>query len=145
MEELITIIINVYNGEKFIKKCLDCILNQTYKNLEVLIINDGSTDNTLKICESYIDNRIRIINQENKGVTIAKNVGIDNAKGKYLYFIDADDFIEKDTIEYLYNLIKNNNAEMATAKRKDIFDIERRKNGYNIRRCTNYGTYSTCY
>ena len=116
MEELITIIINVYNGENFIKKCLESVINQTYKNLEILIINDGSTDNTLRICESYEDERIRIINQENMGLSLARNVGIDEAKGEYLYFIDCDDFVEYDVIEYLYNLCKKYNTLMATCQ-----------------------------
>ena len=70
---MISVIINVYNDEKYIKKCLDCVVNQTYKDLEIIIVNDGSTDNTLKICESYKDPRIKIINQENKGVSAARN------------------------------------------------------------------------
>ena len=116
MKELITVIVNVYNGEKFIKKCLDSIINQTYKNLEIIIVNDGSTDNTLSICESYQDKRIKIINQENLGLSLARNVGIEAAKGEYLYFVDADDFIELDTIEYLYNLCKKYNVYIATSK-----------------------------
>lgn len=122
MEDLITIVINVYNGEKFIKKCIDSVVNQTYINLEILIINDGSIDNTLKICESYKDERIRIINQENMGLSLARNVGIENAKGKYLYFVDVDDFIESDTIEYLYSLIKKYNVSISTCKPIDIYD-----------------------
>ena len=122
MEELISIIINVYNAEKYIAKCLESAINQTYKNIEIVIVNDGSTDGSLKICESYKDERIRIINQENMGLSKSRNVGIDNSKGEYLYFIDADDFIENDTIEYLYNLIKKYNVPLATTKPLDIFD-----------------------
>ena len=83
MKDLITVIINVYNGEKYIKKCLDSVIKQTYKNLEILIINDGSTDKTLNILKKYKDSRIRIINQDNIGLSLSRNVGIDNAKGKY--------------------------------------------------------------
>lgn len=79
-QELISVIINVYNGEKFIVKCLDSVVNQTYKNLEILIINDGSTDNTVSICESYKDNRIKIINQKNMWISLSRNVGIENAQ-----------------------------------------------------------------
>lgn len=118
--DLITVIINVYNGEKYIKKCLDSVINQTYQNLEILIINDGSTDNTLDIINKYKDARINIINQENKGLSLSRNVGIDNAKGEYLYFVDADDFIENDTIEYLYNLCKKNRVLMSTCLCKQI-------------------------
>lgn len=126
MEELITVIINVYNGEKFIRKCLDSVINQTYKNLEILIINDGSTDNTLKICESFNDERIRIITQRNMWISLARNVGIENANGEYIFFVDSDDFIQRDIIEYLYNLCKNNNTKMSVCMPLAIYD-------YNIK------------
>lgn len=122
MNELITVIINVYNEERFIKKCLDSVVNQTYKNLEILIINDGSTDNTLKICKKYKDKRIKIITTKNLGLSLSRNVGIDNAKGEYLYFVDADDFIEEDAIEYLYNLCKKYDCELSTCKPLTIFN-----------------------
>ena len=122
MKDLITVIVNVYNGEKFINKCLDSVINQTYKNLEILIINDGSTDNTLSICKKYKDKRIKIITTENQGLSLSRNVGIDNAKGKYLYFVDVDDFIELDTIEYLYNLSKKYNTLISTCKSIDVYD-----------------------
>ena len=122
MQELITVIINVYNREKFIRKCIESIINQTYRNLEILIVNDGSTDNTLKICESYNDERIRIITTENMGLSMSRNVGIDNSNGEYLYFVDSDDFIEKDVIEYLYNLCIKNKAEISTCRPLTIFD-----------------------
>ena len=124
MNELITVIINVYNGEKYIKKCLDSIVNQTYKNIEILVINDGSTDKTLNICKKYKDKRIRIITTKNQGLSLSRNTGIDNAKGEYLYFVDVDDFIELDTIEYLYNLLIKNNASMSTCKCLDIYNYE---------------------
>ena len=126
MEELISVIINVYNGEKYIKKCLESIINQTYKNLEILIINDGSTDNTLSICQSYKDERIRIITQENIGLSKSRNVGIENAKGEYLYFIDADDFVELDVIEYLHNLCKKYNVLISTSNAINVY-------GYNFK------------
>ena len=122
MKELVTIIINVYNGEKFINKCLDSIINQTYKNIEILIINDGSTDNTLNIIKKYKDKRIKVITTENKGLSLSRNVGIDNARGEYLYFIDVDDWIEFDTIEYLYNLLKKYNTLISTCKPIDVYD-----------------------
>ena len=126
---MISVIINVYNGEKFINKCLDSIINQTYKNLEILIINDGSTDGTLNIIKKYKDKRIRVINnKKNIGLSLSRNVGIDNAKGEYLYFVDADDFIEIDTIEYLYNLIKKYNVDISTCKCLDIYDYDYKLN-----------------
>ena len=119
---MVSVIINVYNGERYIKKCLDSIVNQTYKDLEIIIINDGSTDNTLAICEEYKDNRIKIINQENRGIILSKKVGIENSTGDYIFFIDQDDFIELDTIEYLYNLCKDNNVKIATCRELDIYN-----------------------
>ena len=122
MEELVSVIINVYNREKFIGKCLESVINQTYKNLEILIINDGSTDNTLKICESYKDDRIRIISTENKGLSESRNIGIENAKGDYLYFVDSDDYIKEDVIEYLYNLCKKYDVDFSTCLPLTIYD-----------------------
>ena len=116
MEPLISVIINVYNGEKFIDKCIKSVVDQTYKNLEILIINDGSTDRTLEICESYKDERIRIINQENMGLSLARNVGIDNARGEYLFFVDADDFVTADAIEYLYEMSRKTGQLISTCK-----------------------------
>lgn len=122
MNDLISVIINVYNGEKYIKKCVESIIGQTYQHLEILIINDGSTDRTLEICESFNDSRIRIISTKNQGLSLSRNVGIENAKGEYLYFVDADDFIEKDTIRYLYKLIKDYNAKISTCNFFSICD-----------------------
>ncbi len=126
MNELITVVINVYNGEKYISKCIENIINQTYKNLEILIINDGSTDNTLEIIKKYKDERIRIINQSNIGISLSRNVGIDNFKGQYVFYVDSDDYIEEDTIEYLYNLCKKNNVLMSTCRSIDIYDYSKK-------------------
>lgn len=122
MKDLITIIVNIYNGDKYIGHCLDCIINQTYKIIDILIVNDGSNDNTLKICKSYQkkDNRIRIINQKNKGLSLSRRVGIDNSKGKYIYFLDCDDCIKEDTIEYLYKIIKD--KKIAVCESIDVYD-----------------------
>lgn len=104
----VSIIVPFYNVEKYIKKCLDSVLNQTYNNYEIIIINDGSTDNTSKILESYkSDKKIKIINQENKGLSNARNTGVSNAKGDYILFIDSDDFIEKELLEILNKTIKD--------------------------------------
>ena len=132
MNELISVIINVYNGEKYIAKCLESVICQTYKNLEILIINDGSNDNTLKICKSYKDLRIKIINnKKNMGLSLSRNVGIDNAKGEYLYFIDSDDFITLDTIEYLYKLCIKYNTPMSSCMHKDIYGYDFIENNKN--------------
>ena len=123
----ISVIINVYNGEDYISRCIKSVINQTYKNLEILIINDGSTDNTLKICKSYNDKRIKIISTDNLGLSLSRNVGLDNAKGKYIYFVDADDYIDLDTIEYLYILCKKYKVQFATCNPLTIFDQDEHK------------------
>lgn len=104
-QPLISIIIPAYNCEKYIEKCIDSILQQTYQNFELIIINDGSKDNTLKKISKYnYEARITIINIENKGVSNARNLGIENSKGDYICFIDSDDWVEK---EYIETFIKN--------------------------------------
>lgn len=121
MKDLISVIINVYNGEEYIERCIDSVINQTYKKIEIIVINDGSTDNTVNIIKKYNDKRIRLINnKKNLGLSLSRNVGIENSNGKYLYFLDIDDFILNDTIEYLYNLIKKYNVLLSTCECKEI-------------------------
>lgn len=97
----ISIIIPIYNTERYLNKCLMSVLNQTYTNLEVICINDGSTDNSLTILNSIKDNRIKIINIDNHGVGYARNLGIDKASGEFILFVDSDDYIESDCCEKL--------------------------------------------
>lgn len=108
METLVSIIIPLYNAEKYIQLCLSSALKQTYSNIEIILVNDGSTDKSLNICQELQkeDKRIRIINQENKGASIARLEGIKQAKGKYLTFVDSDDVIEPDYIELLVNALE---------------------------------------
>lgn len=115
MTNLISIIVPIYNAEKFIRQCLSSLLTQTYINLEIILINDGSTDNSLNICQQIKqhDKRIRIINQENKGASIARLEGIKQAKGKYLSFVDSDDLIEPDYIEQLITAIEKHQTMIA--------------------------------
>ncbi len=112
---LISIIIPVYNVEKYLRECLDSVLAQTYKNLEVILIDDGSPDSCGKICDEYAakDNRIKVIHQTNQGVSAARNVGLDAARGEYIGFVDSDDYIQPDMYEYLYQLISKDNADIA--------------------------------
>lgn len=110
----ISIIVPVYNAQKYLKKCIDSIINQTYKNIEILLINDGSKDNSLKICKEYEkkDSRIIVIDKQNKGVSNTRNVGIKKSTGDYIVFIDSDDWLELDAIETMYNIIKDKNLDM---------------------------------
>lgn len=102
-DPLVTIIVPVYNVEKYLKKCVDSILNQTYKNIEVILIDDGSSasDKSPIICDEYAkkDKRIKVIHKINGGLSSARNAGLDIAKGDYIYFVDSDDWIDKDTIK----------------------------------------------
>lgn len=112
---LISVIVPVYNAEKYLPKCLDSILAQTYKKLEIILVDDGSTDNSGKICDEYAlkDSRIKIIHKQNGGVSSARNVALSVAKGEYIGFVDSDDYIDKDMYEYLLELISYSNADIA--------------------------------
>lgn len=114
MKELVSIIVPIYNVDKYLEECIESLKNQTYKNLEIILINDGSTDNSEQICrkEEKQDNRIVFINKNNGGSASAKNVGLKIAKGDYITFIDSDDFIEPDMIEYMVNTIKKYNSDI---------------------------------
>lgn len=100
-KKLISVIVPMYNASRYIRQCITSILNQTYKNFELLIINDGSTDNSLEICNSFKDTRIRIITQINAGCEYARLAGIKQSKGEYICFVDADDWVAKDYLEKL--------------------------------------------
>ena len=115
MNEKITVIVPVYNVEHYLDKCLDSLINQTYKNLEIIVINDGSTDNSGIICQEYAqkDNRIIYIEKENGGLSDARNVGLDKMTGSYVTFIDSDDWVESDYVEVLYNKLIEYQADIA--------------------------------
>ena len=104
---LISIIVPVYNVEKYFDECVKSILNQSYKNIEIILVNDGSTDNSGNLCDNYatIDPRIKVIHKENGGLSDARNFGMKNANGEYFSFIDSDDYIDKYFIENLYNAL----------------------------------------
>ena len=126
-KELISIIVPIYNAEKYIKKTLDAITAQTYKNIEIILINDGSTDNTLNIINKYNDKRIKVITTPNMNVSNARNTGLKEARGEYISFIDSDDLINKDYIAALYDSLKVTNSDYAHAS----ISVEREgTNGY---------------
>ena len=115
MTEKITVIVPVYNVENYLEKCLDSLINQTYKNLEIIVINDASTDNSGEICQEYAqkDNRIVYIEKENGGLSDARNVGLDKMTGSYVTFIDSDDWVELDYVEILYKKIIEYQADIS--------------------------------
>jgi len=110
----VSIIVPVYNVEKYLEKCLESIINQTLKNLEIICVNDGSTDNSLQILEDYAkkDQRIKIINKKNRGSGAAKNTGMKNASGEYIGFVDSDDWVDLAMFEKLYNRAKSQKSDM---------------------------------
>ena len=114
---LISVIIPAYNAEKYLSKCIKSIQNNSYKNLEIIIVNDGSKDNTYEVAESFLDDkRIVLINQENGGVSIARNTGIDNAKGEYIAFIDSDDYVSVDYFEKLITVAAEDDTDITACR-----------------------------
>lgn len=124
MNEKIGILIPLYNNEKLIKRCLKSILNQTYSNLEIIIIDDGSTDNSFKICEDFVgkDERFKIYRRKNKGVAFTRNEAIKMCTAKYFIFLDSDDCIDKDYIETLYNIMKYTKTDLVSST---LFNFKR--------------------
>ena len=114
-EILVSIIVPVYNAKKYLSNTLESILKQSYKNLEIILVNDGSTDNSKEICEHYakIDSRIILLNKINGGVSSARNYGLEVAKGDYVSFIDSDDYLTVDMIETLVKDVQNTDVEIA--------------------------------
>lgn len=112
---LISIIIPVYKVEKYLEKCIQSVINQTYENLQIILVDDGSPDNCGKICDEYAkkDHRIEVIHKSNGGLSDARNKGLEIAKGEYIGFVDSDDYIESDMYEVLYNLLKQYNIDVS--------------------------------
>lgn len=123
----ISVIIPVYNVERYLRECLDSIINQTYRNLEIICIDDGSPDNSINILKDYskIDNRIFIKQQQNRGLSKARNEGIKISTGKYLIFVDSDDWLPLDAIELLYKKIKKENSDIVIGGRITITNFKR--------------------
>ena len=138
MNSLISVIIPIYNKETYLKKCINSVINQTYKTLEIILINDGSSDNSLLICEDFLkkDERITIINQNNQGVSKARNNGLNKAKGEWVCFLDADDYLDSSCFEDLIKYSLNDNIDVIQfGLRKwqgNNYLGERRNNNYLI-------------
>ena len=126
MNDLISIIVPIYNVEKYINKCIESIINQTYKNLEIILVDDGSPDDCPTICDEYKekDDRIIVIHKKNGGLSDARNVGIENASGKYICFVDSDDYIEYNYVEVLYSNIIKYNVKISCAAYRQVFEVD---------------------
>lgn len=123
VNSLVSVIVPVYNVQKYIGKCITSIQDQTYKNIEIIIINDGSLDNSVEIINECAanDNRIKIIHIDNNGVSNARNIGINTAVGEYVTFIDADDFIDSNFIEYMLSIVRVSKADFVLSRKCNVF------------------------
>ena len=149
----ISIVMPVYNVERYLRMCLDSILNQTFKDFEIIIVNDGSTDGSLSILKEYEQNYkdlIQVYTTENKGVSHARNYGIERAKGEYLLFVDSDDFLEPDMCEKLYEKASRDNNDIVICKYFDAYVNEetgkitkKRSKAYNIAIGRNFDIHDT--
>lgn len=115
MTELISVIVPIYNTEKYLVECVESIREQTYSNIEIILVDDGSTDASIEICDEFSkkDSRVRVFHKENEGSAVAKNFGIQQSKGEYIILVDSDDIVSDKMIEVLYTHIKEKNADIA--------------------------------
>lgn len=121
--ELISVIVPVYNVEQYLEKCVNSIINQTYKNLEIILVDDGATDSSGIMCDELAesDNRIKVYHKENGGLSDARNYGVERATGDYIGFVDSDDYIDSEMYEKLYEAIKRENVDVAECSLKVIY------------------------
>ncbi len=124
-QPLISVIVPVYNVEKYLKKCVESIQNQTYKNLEIILVDDGSPDNCPQICDELaaMDERIRTVHRQNGGQSAARNSGLSVAKGEWIAFVDSDDYIDNDMYEKLYQAVENNQADLAVCGARIVNEV----------------------
>ncbi len=124
LQPLISVIVPCYNVEEYLPKCIESILNQTYRNLEILLVDDGSPDNCGRICDEYAakDSRIRIIHKKNGGLSDARNAALDVMTGEYVTFIDSDDYVSDDYVEYLYKIIKESGVKLSVSSYQTFVD-----------------------
>lgn len=133
MDEKISVIVPVYNVEQYLSKCIESILKQTYKNIEIILVDDGSTDQSGKMCEKFKekDDRIKVIHKENGGLSDARNVGIEVAGGQYYSFIDGDDYLENDALESMLEAALSTNSEIAICNIMRFYDDGTTSEFYN--------------
>lgn len=132
MEDLISVIVPVYNVEKHIDKCVQSIVDQTYKNLEIILINDGSTDDSGRICDEYSkkDKRINVIHKKNSGVSSARNIGIQNSTGDWIVFVDSDDWIEPDFCKVMLSTALEEKSDCVICKCNKVHNEDLKKSEY---------------
>ncbi len=127
--ELISVIVPVFNTEKYLDKMIKSLTDQTYSNIEIILVNDGSTDGSLEICQKFSgrDARVRVLSQENKGPSCARNYGVSRARGKYLAFVDSDDYVSGDFIECLYQLLSFSRSDISVCGYEMVYKDKRVK------------------
>lgn len=121
---MISVIVPVYKVEKYLEKCLNSIQNQTYEDIEIILVDDGSPDNSGEICDKFAeeDSRIKVIHQNNRGQAVARNAALDIAKGKYIAFVDSDDTINPQMLEILIDLLRKNDSDLAICGYKTVYE-----------------------
>ena len=124
--ELVSIIVPVYKVEKYLDKCIESIVGQTYENLEIILVDDGSPDNCPAMCDRWAekDSRIKVIHKENGGLSSARNAGLDACTGEYIYFLDSDDYIAENCIEMLFNTIISDGSDMCIGNLMSVDESE---------------------
>ena len=127
MKYLVSIIVPMYNSEKYIVRCIDSLLEQSYENIEIIVVDDGSSDNSVEIIKKYNDNRINIYQKRNEGVSATRNLGIEKSNGDFLLFVDSDDYVSKDIVKVMLDKVNNKNS-MILCNNKEIWGnrIEKR-------------------
>ncbi len=141
-EPLISVIVPIYKVENYLCRCVDSIINQTYKNLEIILVDDGSPDRCPKICDDYakMDNRIKIVHKKNGGLSDARNAGIVAATGEYMSFIDSDDYVALDFIETLYNAMVSENSDIVECSIVKFYEDNQFDDYNDDLAITNFGT-----
>ncbi len=129
MNDLVSVIIPIYKVEPYIRECLDSVINQTYRNLEIILVDDGSPDGCPKICDEYAENdsRIKVVHKENGGLSDARNKGLDVASGEYITFVDSDDVVHKAYVEFLYDNLKKTNSDVSVCQSVSFRDLQKIK------------------
>ena len=120
--DLISVIVPVYNAEKYLKQCIDSVIDQTYTKFELILVDDGSTDACGKICDYYakLDKRIQVIHKKNGGLSDARNTGVENSNGNWIFFLDSDDYICSETLELLLEIAIQKKAHLGIEKKRTL-------------------------
>lgn len=138
----VSVIVPIYNVEKYLGRCVDSILNQNFKDFELILVNDGSTDSSGKICEQYkdVDQRIKVIYKENGGLSDARNFGIDIATGEYFTFIDSDDYIGENYLKYLVEMAEKYDVDISIIRSKNVYEGDAVERGTELENVVSYNT-----